>query len=348
MRSWAGALLSLSLLAPAARAASPIRTPAAEIPASDAWINAKGLSLARLKGKRAVVLAFVDFANLHSLRALKVLSRWHEAYKLSGVMVIAVHTPLYPFQRDPTLLREEVKRLGIDFPVVVDNDRRMIAEYANEGWPGFYVIDRKGRVAFSLVGEQRYSELEDEIRAAAGDLGYALAAKNPAPLDPPTQDCGAASPERSAVAGNPVNLDSEDIHDTTVLGSAREGELAKHGQWSAESQSLRLAEPNPDLETYLRFVYRGAQAFAVLGPAGGKRTKFFLRQDDLWLHAGNAGPEVQFDDDGRSYVVVDRPGLYQLTQNPNDNVHALSLAPNKPGAAVYTLSFADRCLPYAP
>ena len=164
MRSWAGALLALSLLAPAASASNPLEPPAPEIPSADVWINAKGLSLARLKGRRVVVLGFVDFANLNSLRALKILAKWHETYAQSGVMVIAVHTPIYGWQRDPTILRAQVKKLGLDFPVVLDNDRRVMTEYANEGWPGFYVINPKGRIAFSLIGEQRYTELEGEIR----------------------------------------------------------------------------------------------------------------------------------------------------------------------------------------
>ena len=29
---------------------------------------------------------------------------------------------------------------------------------------------------------------------------------------------------------------------------------------------------------------------------------FFVRQDGMWLHSGNAGKDIQFDDDGRSYV----------------------------------------------
>lgn len=348
MRSWALALLASCLLARPAAAVNPIQPPAPEFPAMDAWINAKPLTMARLKNRRVVLLAFIDTANLNSLRAVKVLNKWHDTYALSGVMVIGALSPIYGFQRDPQVLRAHARRLGIDFPLIVDSDRRLWNAYANEGWPSFFVIDRKGRIVFSLLGEQRYTELETELRQAAEDLGYKLPNEELVAADPANQDCGAATPERP-VAGKASRVDLDDAEAVTnlpnVVGSAREGEIAKRGDWAVDGDSLKLREKNPDLESVVRVVYRGAQAFAVLG-VPGRKMSYFLKQDDLWLHAGNAGPDVQFDDDGRSFVVVDEPGLYQLTNNPNDNFHTLAVAPSKPGGAVYAFTFADRCLRY--
>lgn len=352
MRPWACALLAVCLLVPPAAATfNPIQPPAPEFPDMDAWINAKPLTVERLKDRRVVLLAFLDTANLNSLRALKVLNRWQEVYATSGVMIIGALTPIYGFQRDPLILRADAKRLGVDFPLIIDNDRRLWKAYANEGWPAFYLIDRKGRVVYSLLGEQRYTELETELRRAAEDLGYDMPTGDLVASDPPSQDCGAASPE-APLAGKRRLLDLDDEAQAAgvsrVLGSSREGELAKSGPWRREGDGLRLTETDRDLESFVRVIYRGAQAFAVLGATGAGRVKYFLKQDDLWLHAGNAGPDVQFDDDGRSYVVVDAPGLYQLTHNPNDTLHSLSVRPARAGGTVYAFSFADRCLPYKP
>ncbi|MDE2238052.1 MAG: thioredoxin, partial [Elusimicrobia bacterium] len=160
MRSWACALLAVSLLVSRGAAAdfNPLQPPAPEFPDGDAWINAKPLTIARLKKHRVTLLAFLDTANLNSLRALKVLNLWQQTYATSGVMIIGALTPIYSFQRDPIVLRADAKRLGIDFPLIIDNDRRLWKAYANEGWPAFYLIDRKGRIVYSLLGEQRYTE----------------------------------------------------------------------------------------------------------------------------------------------------------------------------------------------
>ena len=351
MRPWAWTLLLASLPAwlPArAAAVNAIEPPAAEFPAGDVWLNAKPLPLSRLKNRRAVLLAFINLANLNSLRALRVLMRLHEAYEFSGLMVIGVHTPLYGgFQKDPLWLRRRLKELGVEFPVVMDDDRRIWTAYANDGWPAFYLIDRKSRVAFSLLGEQRYAELETEARRAAEDAGYRLPSEELVSQDPPSVDCGEVSSERAAISTAPlVAIDSDP--DVGVLTSQREGELSKRGLWEVDNDALKLRQRNASLEASLRVIYRGSQAFAVLAPALGQRTRFYLRQDGLWLHTGNTAADVEFDDDGRSYVVVSEPGLYELTRNPNDIFHALDVSPKQPGAKVYSFSFSDRCLRYEP
>lgn len=350
MRARALALLTVLLASaavPARAIFDPLQPPAVEFPEGDAWINAKPLTMERLRGRRAVLLAFLDGSNLNSRRAIKALNKWHDAYATQGVMIVGVHAPIHGFLRDVSMVRSQVKKLGIQFPVIVDNDRRLWNAYSNEGWPAFYLINGKGRVVFSLLGEQRYSELETNMRAAAWELGHKITGPETV-ADPPNRDCGAASPERQVVLGAPVlDLDGVKVG-PAVLGAAREGELAKRGEWTVEGASLRLAEPNSGLDSWMRVVYRGAQAFAVLGPAAGKPTKFFLKQDDLWLHPGNSGPAVEFDDDGRSYVTVTEPGLYELAQNSLDVFHALTLMPQREGAAIYSFAYADRCLPYAP
>jgi hypothetical protein len=339
-------LLSLLAAAPARAVFNPLQPPAVEFPDKAAWINAKPLTLERLKGRRVILLAFIDTANLNSRRAIKQLNAWHEAYATRGLMIIGVHAPFYGFQRDVAVVRRKVKLLGIQFPIVVDNDRRLWKSYQNEGWPAFYVIDGKGKVVFSLLGEQRYLELETTLRDAAWKIGHKWKT-NLVAVDPPTRECGVASPDRQVVLGSAViDLDGAKIG-PAVYGVSREGELAKRGEWTVEGACLRLDEPNRSLDAWMRVIYRGAQAFAVLGPAPSGPTKFFVKQDDLWLHPGNAGSAIEFDDDGRSYVVVEESGLFELVQNNLDVFHALTVIPQREGAAIYSFSYADRCQRYA-
>ena len=351
MRRLAWVLLWLAVGGVPARAAAPIRRTAPEFPAEDVWLNAKPLTLARLRRHRVVLLAFFNTANVNSLRALRQLGRWHEAYALDGVMVIGVHTPLYGFQRNPGFMRRELARLKIDFPVVLDDDKRIWKSYENEGWPSFYILDRDGRVAFELEGEARYTELETELRAAAYDLGYDLPADSVA-VDPPQQGCGQSTPE-SPVPRDKAIPAPPDGPLSALLTDGKNGTWSRRGPWKIDDDAVRLAagtKPGVDEEDVrdLMVVYRGAQGFAVLGPPAGKKTRVYVRQDSLWLTTLNAGPDVEFDDDGHSYVEVDEPRFYSLTRNANDDLHLLSLQPGRHGAAVYAFSAADRCLPYAP
>jgi hypothetical protein len=129
-----------------------------------------------------------------------------------------------------------------------------------------------------------------------------------------------------------------------ILTSARDGETAYSGQWDIETEDLRMTQKNPDRSALLRLVYRGSHAFAVLSSPAAKASAFFVRQDQMWLHSGNAGKDIRFDDDGRSYVTVREAGLFDLTHNPDDVMHELTVSPEAQDSEVYGFSFSDRCL----
>ena len=351
LRSLALGLGVLSLFCAArAEALEQFARPAPEFPAGEAWINAKPLTLSRLRERRAVLLAFLNPANVNSLRAAKVLEEWSKLYGLDGLMVIGVLTPDYDFQKDPRLARAALKRWGLTFPVVLDEDRRIWKAYANDGWPAFYVLDHKGRISFDHLGEGGYSDIEAHFRSALEDVpGAGTPPFAPTAQDPSSQDCGAMTPEVSlgAARGKAVKL-AKDEPASRFPPATRDGELAYRGRWELGRDFMRSADDNPRRKAYLRLICRGLQVFAVLAPAGASPALFYVRQDGIWLQPGNSGKDVEFDDDGRSFVRAEEPRLYELVRNPDDSVHELTLTPMRRGSAVYDFSFADRCLPLAP
>lgn len=349
------ALAGLALLTGLAAAIPrPIQPPAPEFATGSVWINGKGLSMRRLKGRRVVLVAFLNAANLNSLRAIQALKTWDERYGLDGLSIIGVHDAVYGFQHDLGSLKDMLRRAGAAFPVFVDDNRGLWKAYANEGWPAFYLVDLRGRIVYDLLGEGGYEAFESEMRAALDDAGYRVP-KALAVTDPPQESCGAATPEvglgsAARRAASTVDLDAEELRaDTEIIGTSRDGETSQHGVWRLEAEALRLDQANPEKDAFVRIICRGAQAFALLAkPPAAKAARFYVRQDGLWLHNGNAGGDVKFDDDGRSYVPVDATRLYWLVKNPNDNAHELRVMPAAAGSSVYGFQFSDRCLTYKP
>jgi hypothetical protein len=341
-------LLAL-LLASAAHADRPIKPPAPEFPPDSAWLNSTELTLARLKGRKVVVVAFLNLASIHSVRVMPALRAWYDRYWAHDLMVIGVFTPDLEVQRDPRWGRAQLKRFAADFPVIIDKDRKVWKAYANEGWPALFLVDAKGRIVFDRLGEGGYAEFEDELRRALGafheekDLPAAVALPEPA-----KKDCGSATDEVALGARKgaraPISLDSDFTIRSAIIVGARQGEVAVRGRWDAESDGLRLEQRNADQGALLRVVYQGAQALGFLSPAAGTVTRFFIKQDDLWLHEGNAGADVRFDEDGRSFVPVDEARLYDLTRDPSDSPHELYFYPDRQGAAVRGFSFSDTCV----
>jgi len=337
----------LAALAVPAGAVRPLTPPAPEFPPGAAWINAKPLTLAMMRGRKAVLVVFLNPTGLHSIRALPALKAWFDRYALSQLMIVGVVTPDLVIQKDAVWVRSEVKRLGIDFPIVIDGDRRIWRSYSNDGWPAFYVIDRKGRITFDHLGEGDYAETERELREALGDIVDEL----PAPVSPPeprTKDCGHATPDvpmgTRAGAVQAKAVDNDFSTRRLLLVESRERELTTRGKWDLEPDGLRLVRPADDLGDFVRVVFEAHQALAVLGPPGGRKTRFFIKLDDQWLYEGIAGRDVRFDDDGRSFVEVTSPRLYDLIHDSGDKPHELYVEPDHAGGGVYGFQFADACV----
>ena len=60
--------------------------------------------------------------------------------------------------------------LGIEYPVVMDNDYRIWNAFHNQYWPAAYYVDVTGQVRFHQFGEGRYEEQDLAIRRLLEDV----------------------------------------------------------------------------------------------------------------------------------------------------------------------------------
>jgi thiol-disulfide isomerase/thioredoxin len=127
------------------------------------WFNSAPLTLQQLRGK-VVLVDFWTYSCINCLHTLPHVRQWNAAYKAQGLAVIGVHTPELPFERLDSNLQGAIKRLGITFPVAQDNRYATWGAYRNQYWPAFYLIDKKGRIAYEHFGEDNYAETEAAIR----------------------------------------------------------------------------------------------------------------------------------------------------------------------------------------
>jgi cytochrome c biogenesis protein CcdA/thiol-disulfide isomerase/thioredoxin len=144
------------------------RTPIApELQGIAGWINSQPLSLQALRG-RVVLIDFWTYSCINCLRTLPHVKAWDQAYRDDGLTIIGVHSPEFAFERVPDNVRTAVRKLGIRYPVALDNDFTTWTAYANEYWPAKYLVDRGGRVRYFHFGEGEYDETESMIRRYLG------------------------------------------------------------------------------------------------------------------------------------------------------------------------------------
>jgi thiol-disulfide isomerase/thioredoxin len=168
-------LLLAAILAvlPAPSRAEPRRAPELTHADAGSWINSPPLTLAGLGGK-IVLIEFWTFDCINCRRSLPWISAMHERYRDQGLVVIGVHTPELPHERDPANVRDAVSRLGVAYPVMIDADHSYWDALDNRYWPAFYLVGATGRVEATAVGElhlddARGERFEDEIRSLLAD-----------------------------------------------------------------------------------------------------------------------------------------------------------------------------------
>jgi cytochrome c biogenesis protein CcdA/thiol-disulfide isomerase/thioredoxin len=127
------------------------------------WLNSPELSAESLRGK-VVLVDFWTYDCINCQHTLPYVKDWAKKYEKDGLVVIGVHTPEYGYERIIDNVKEQVKKLGITYPVAIDNNYAIWRNFDNQYWPAHYLIDAKGQVRYSHFGEGRYEAQEQVIQ----------------------------------------------------------------------------------------------------------------------------------------------------------------------------------------
>jgi thiol-disulfide isomerase/thioredoxin len=138
---------------------------APDFTAGGPWFNTAGkaLSLAHLRG-RVVAVEMWTAGCYNCLNVLPSLKQWDARYRSRGLVTVGVHTPEFSHERAEAYVRRKVADLGIKYPVVMDNGYRIWRAYNNGYWPTIYLVDKKGLIRYSHIGEGNYEQIEDMIQ----------------------------------------------------------------------------------------------------------------------------------------------------------------------------------------
>ncbi|MFZ3284333.1 cytochrome c biogenesis protein DipZ [Pseudomonas sp.] len=127
------------------------------------WLNSPELSAESLRGK-VVLVDFWTYDCINCQHTLPYVKDWAQKYQKDGLVVIGVHTPEYGYERIIDNVRDQVQKLGITYPVAIDNNYAIWRHFDNQYWPAHYLIDAKGQVRYSHFGEGLYEAQEQMIR----------------------------------------------------------------------------------------------------------------------------------------------------------------------------------------
>jgi thiol-disulfide isomerase/thioredoxin len=298
--------------------------------ASTGWLNSEPLTDEELRGK-VVLVDFWTYTCINWLRTLGYVRAWAERYADDGLVVVGVHTPEFPFERDADNVREAAKDLTVEYPIALDPDYGVWEAFSNRYWPAVYIADAEGRIRHHQFGEGGYEECERIIQQLLRKAGR----------DDVAEDLVSVAEEGFEAQADWPNLETSE----TYLGSA---------------QARDFADRPPDRLELNEWTLAGAWTVepgaSVLNEAGGRIAfRFHARDVHLVLRAREPDASVPFrvlldgappgpahgldvDEDGRGTLI--RPRLYQLIRQPGsigDRTFEISF--EAPGVEAYAFTF---------
>lgn len=305
------------------------------------WLNSPPLTTASLRGK-VVLVDFWTYSCINCLRALPYVKAWADKYRDQGLVVIGVHAPEFAFERDISNVTKEAKKLGINYPIAIDNNYSIWRAFNNQYWPAHYFIDAKGEIRHTHFGEGEYAQSEQVIQqllreAGAKNVATSISDVQGKGVEQAADTQGALSPEtylgymraenfvsESAVSDAPADYTLPAALDLNSWGLA--------GRWTIGGESIQLNSATGRIA----YQFQARDLHLVLGPGkDGKPVRFKVLLDGKAPGAMH-GTDISADGDG---VVTDQR-LYQLIrQADNQGEHTFSIEFLDSGVTAYAFTF---------
>jgi len=303
--------------------------------------NDQPITLADYVGKKVILLDVMTYSCINCQRTFPYAVAWYEKYKDSGLIIIGIHTPEFAFEKNKKNVEEAMKKFGITFPVVLDNDYGTWNAYGNNYWPRKYLIDIHGNVVYDHIGEGGYEETEIEIRTALDERAKLL--EESASIDPETPLAVSTIPKVTLSAQSPE----------TYLGSARNEFLGngiprKSGTQNFTASTSASAQPNTLFlggtwnitdeyatsvkDSKIIYHYKAGDVYLVM--SADTAAEMEVWQDGV-LVTDAAGADVNTE----GVVRIQESRLYKLIHNSTPGEHILELRIRGEGAEVYAFTF---------
>lgn len=306
------------------------------------WLDPVPNGPASLRGK-VVVVNFWTYSCINSLRALPYLRAWRERYRDRGLEVIGVHAPEFGFEKDPAKVRLASGQLSVGYPDLQDNDYAVWRAFANQGWPGFYFIDARGRLRGYRLGEGKYEEAEQLIRGLLAEAGHDVSDVPVTPIEGKGIEAAAdwhnlRSPEAYLGHAKAVGFASPGgIRADRALSYVSAANLPLNqwdlaGDWKVGGEFATLQEG----AGAIRFRFHARDVHLVLGGAAGRRPIRFR----VTINGRAPGASHGVDVDAAGWGEVREDRLYQLVRQAGEIAdRTVAVEFSQPGVRAYVFTF---------
>ena len=312
---------------------------APELVSPDAYLNTGGqsISLAQYRGKDVVLIDFWTYSCINCLRTIPYLTTWYQKYKDQGLVIIGVHTPEFAFEHVEQNVADALVRLGITYPVVLDNEYATWNAFGNEYWPREYLVDIDGYIVHDHAGEGEYDVTEKAIQDALAERAARLGVN-------------------TTIASSTVSISSPDLSAVqspeTYFGSNRNEYLGNGTQTVNGTQAFILPQTIYANTLYLGGSWNMQPEYAE--SLGATTITYAYNAHDIDFVASATTPvtiDVLLDgkpvgmlagsdvDSKTSKAVIQADRLYNLVHDATPGPHTIQIKVEGAGLQAYTFTF---------
>ena len=327
---------------PGAGAAAPIHGDLPGFDGATGWLNSPPLTVAGLRG-RVVLVDFWTYTCINWLRTLPYVRAWAEKYEDSGVTVVGVHTPEFPFEKDADNVGEAARDMAVDYAIALDSNYAIWRAFGNRYWPAVYIADARGRIRHHQFGEGGYDECERVIQqllreAGHEDIGDDLVSVAPDGFEAQADWTNLGTPEtylgyeQAENFASPGGADFDAPHTYATPERLQFNHWALTGEWTIGRGASVLNRAHGGIA----FRCHARDVHLVMGPrARGASVPFRVLID------GEAPGDARgLDVDEEGHGTVTRPRLHQLVREPGPiSDRTVEITFLAPGVEAYVFTF---------
>ena len=316
----------------------------AELTGIDGYINTGGkpIKISDYKGKAVVLIDIWTYSCINCQRTLPYVTSWYGKYKDKGFVIIGVHTPEFAFEHIQKNVEDAMKKDGVLYPVVLDNEYATWNAFGNQFWPRKYLVDIDGYIVYDHAGEGDYDKAELAIQKALMERNDRLGLDSNGVAVATTRiDAGAisaGSPETYFGAGRNKYLGNgqqgRNGEQTFTLPAVMDPNMLYFsGKWNIFGEYAESVDAGAKVD----YQYNAKGVYFVAGAKTGSVT-MEVTVDGKPIDAAMRGADV-FEKDGKTYVTVGENRLYRIIDAKTASKHLLEFIISSPGLQAYTFTF---------
>jgi thiol-disulfide isomerase/thioredoxin len=146
------------------------------------YLNTSSEELEKEMENKVILYDIWTYSCINCIRTLPFITSWDEKYSDQGLLIIGIHSPEFEFEKDPQNVKIAIKKYGITYPVVMDNNMETWKAFENNYWPRKYITDHEGNLRYNHIGEGGYQETEKVIQQLlderAKEMGFEITSEN--------------------------------------------------------------------------------------------------------------------------------------------------------------------------